>query len=227
MDKRSISNLPKGLRILLRRPRLVAALVFGIAVAWALPAHPALTAPSRWLIGWNAGALLYLILFWHLTQTTDLDGMRRRALHQDEGRLAILTLVVLAAIAVVLAVGSQLAAVKDIHGVPKSLHLGLAAMTVISSWLCTQTLLTLHYAHEFYLARQRHRPDPLLFPGSSDPGYLDFFYFACVIGTSGQTADVSFQGSALRGVGVVHCMLAFFFNATLIALAINIAAGLI
>ena len=35
------------------------------------------------------------------------------------------------------------------------------------------------------------------------------------------------DGSALRGVGTLHCVLAFFFNATLLALSINIAAGLL
>jgi uncharacterized membrane protein len=37
---------------------------------------------------------------------------------------------------------------------------------------------------------------------------------------------VVFNGGALRGVGTLHCVLAFFFNAILIALTINIAAGL-
>ena len=67
----------------------------------------------------------------------------------------------------------------------------------------------------------------LIFPGAANPGYRDFIYFAFVIGTSGQTADVSFNGSTLRGVGTLHCVLAFFFNATLLALTINIASGLL
>ena len=62
-------------------------------------------------------------------------------------------------------------------------------------------------------------------PGNNSDG--DFFYFACVIGTSGQTADVAFATSALRRVGTLHCVLAFFFNTTLLALTINVAAGLI
>jgi uncharacterized membrane protein len=66
----------------------------------------------------------------------------------------------------------------------------------------------------------------LTFPGTKDPDYLDFFYFSCVIGTSGQTADVAFNGSALRAVGTLHCILVFFFNTTVLALTINIAAGL-
>jgi hypothetical protein len=59
-----------------------------------------------------------------------------------------------------------------------------------------------------------------------DCRYLDFVYFSCVIGTSGQTADISFYGSALRATGLLHCVLAFFFNTAIFALAINIAAGL-
>jgi uncharacterized membrane protein len=225
--RRSGSRWPRWIRMWLARPRLTSSLLVGLLVPLLLPAIAAIHAPSRVLIGWNAGALLYLGLAGQMMRTTSAEDMRRNALRQDDGRVAILVLVVLAAIAVVMAVGSQLATVKDMHGLLKSVHLGLAALTVLTSWLCTQTLLALHYAHDFYLHRMRHHSDPLLFPGTEDPGYLDFFYFACVIGTSGQTADVSFQGSALRRVGVLHCVLAFFFNATLIALAINIAAGLL
>ena len=102
----------------------------------------------------------------------------------------------------------------------------LVVLTVLSSWLFTQTMLALNYAHDFYTARRSGQPDPLLFPGTNEPGYGDFIYFACVIGTSGQTADVAFNGAALRPVGPLHCILAFFFNTTVLALTVNIAAGL-
>ena len=45
--------------------------------------------------------------------------------------------------------------------------------------------------------------------------------------TSAQTADISFQGSALRPVGTLHCVVAFFFNASLLALSINVVAGVL
>jgi uncharacterized membrane protein len=44
---------------------------------------------------------------------------------------------------------------------------------------------------------------------------------------AGQTADVSFTSRSMRRTGTVHCVLAFFFNATLLALTINIASGLL
>jgi uncharacterized membrane protein len=128
---------------------------------------------------------------------------------------------------VLVAVGTQLVQVKSLEGSERDWHLVLAGLTVVTSWLFTQVLFALHYAHDFYMARHRGQADPLAFPGTRDPGYGDFFYFACVIGTSGQTADVSFTGRAMRPVGTLHCVLAFFFNATLLALSINVAAGLL
>ena len=113
------------------------------------------------------------------------------------------------------------------HGMLRSAHVALAVMTIISSWLFIQVMFALHYAHDFYVAKERSNSGGLEFPGSASPDYSDFLYFACVIGTSGQTADVSFISKAMRKVGLIHCVLAFFFNTTLLALTINIASGLI
>jgi uncharacterized membrane protein len=48
-----------------------------------------------------------------------------------------------------------------------------------------------------------------------------------VIGTSAQTADVSFTGKQMRRLGTVHCVLSFVFNTSILALCINIGAGLV
>lgn len=215
------------LRGLLARPRLLIAVASGAAAYALMPLVAAVHTEARLLLAWNFSALLYLALAAHMVWRCDEARMRQRALRQDDGSFAILILVVLASAAVLLAAGSQLAAVKELDGMARIRHIGLAALTVVTAWLFTQTLFMLHYAHDFYMARHRHQPDPLVFPGTANPGYGDFFYFACVIGTSGQTADVCFQGSQLRGVGTMHCVLSFFFNASLIALSINIAAGLL
>ena len=67
----------------------------------------------------------------------------------------------------------------------------------------------------------------LLFPSLKTPDYIDFLYFSCVIGTSAQTADVNITGQSMRKVALVHSVLAFFFNTVLLALLVNVAAGLI
>jgi uncharacterized membrane protein len=224
MKKVSPLRLLRGLRA---RPRLVVAVGVGVAVYLAGRTLLAERTAAITLIAWNTGALLYLLLAWHGMGTTGVQGIRQRAPGQDEGRIAILVLVVLAALAVLLAVGTQLAQVKQLHGRERVAHVSLVALTVLTSWLFTQVLFALHYAHDFYIARIRGAQDPLVFPGTRDPGYSDFFHFACVIGTAAQTADVSFNGPALRPVGTLHCIVAFFFNAALLALTINLAAGLL
>jgi uncharacterized membrane protein len=88
-------------------------------------------------------------------------------------------------------------------------------------------MFALHYAHDYYATQVRGGHGGLEFPGGQAPDYGDFLYFACVIGTSAQTADVSFSSRTMRRTGLVHCVLAFFFNTTLLALTINIASGLL
>ncbi len=209
--------------ILGARPRLWSSAALGVAVYLLLPSALAHQAATRALLAWNACAWVYLGLALHMVLRSDQRQMQRRAARQSEGRVLALTMVVVSAVAVLIAVGTQLSNVKDLPAAAKTPHILLAACTVLSSWLFTQVLLALTYAHDFYLVRAAGRPAPLNFPGTAEPGYGDFFYFACVIGTSGQTADVDFNGRELRPVGTLHCILAFFFNTTLLALTINIA----
>lgn len=173
------------------------------------------------------GACLYLLLAARMMFWSSHERMRTRALQQDEGRMVILGLVVTAAIVTLGAIVAELSVAKDMHGSERIAHVGLAALTILSSWAFTQVMFALHYAHDYYAAEARGNPVGLEFPGGHAPDYGDFLYFACVIGTSGQTADVSFTNRTMRRTGLVHCVLAFFFNTTLLALTINIASGLI
>ena len=207
---------PRWWWVMLRsRPRLWWSVLVGTLTFVWMPAGWTHHLETRLLLAWNAGALLYLALAAVLFHRSDVDRIRRRALQQYEGRFVVLSLVVLASAAVLVAIGSQL-------GVAKT----MAGLTVVTSWLFTQSLFAMHYAHEFYVTRQHEHRDVLQFPGTSDPDYGDFMYFACVIGTSGQTADVAITDSKLRRIGTLHCVLAFLFNTTMLALTINVAAGL-
>ena len=230
MDARysSHASRPRWQRLLLARPRLLSSSVIGLAVALALPQDWVLHDITRAIIGWNVGAVLYLALATHMMFWSSHARMRTRALQEDEGRILVLTLVVIAAVVSLGAIVGQLSVAKDLHGTLRYAHIGLAAMTIVTSWAFTQVMFALHYAHDYYAALGRGLDSGGLdFPGSHAPEYGDFLYFASVIGTSGQTADVSFTSRTMRRTGLVHCVLAFFFNTTLLALTINIASGLI
>jgi len=172
------------------------------------------------------GAILYLLLAVKMMFWSSHERMRTRALQHDEGRTVVLLLVVTAALMCIGAIVAELAVVKDLHGTVRYAHIVLAALTILTSWAFTQTMFAIHYAHDYYVTALHGEHGGLEFPGGQPPDYGDFLYFACVIGTSGQTADVSFTNRKMRRIGTVHCVLAFFFNTTLVALTINIASGL-
>jgi len=208
------------------RPRLFIVLVIGVLVAWLMPTSIAAQSVSRWLIAWNVGAWLYVVLAAEMMIRSSREHMRHRAQLQDDGKYAILALTVIAAIASLVAIAFELAVVKDLHGWTRGAHIALAGLTVLSSWSFIQVMFTLHYAHDYYAAACHGRKPGLAFPDDPEPDYGDFFYFSAVIGTSGQTADVSFVTKPMRRIGSVHCILAYLFNTTVLALLINIGASL-
>lgn len=214
------------LRLMRARPRLFIAIACALSTAGLLPSALVHRPVTRWLIAWNVGTLLYVLLAAVMMSRSSEHRMRSRALLQDDGQRALLVLVAVASVACLAAIAGQLAAVKDLSGPIKALHVGLAGLTVLASWAFIQVMFTLHYAHDHYAALARGEPAPLQFPDGEAPTYGDFFYFAAVIGTSGQTADVSFVSKSLRRVGTLHCILAYLFNTTVLALLVNIGAGL-
>ncbi len=208
------------------RPRLFLSIAVALAVGLALPDALALHAVTRCLIAWNAGAILYVALAAVMMTRSTSQKMRYRAQIQDDGQLAILVLASLAAVASLAALAGEVAVSKDSHGLLKAAHIALGGCTVLASWAFIQIMFALHYAHDYYAAACHGRSPGLRFPDDDAPDYGDFFYFAAIIGTSGQTADVSFVTKPMRRIGSLHCILAYLFNTTVLALLINIAAGL-
>lgn len=215
------------LRLARARPRLFIAAAVALVVAAFLP-HDVVGHPTtRFLVAWNVGTCLYVLLAAVMMIRSTHHRMRFRARLQDDGQMVILLLVVVSGIASLVAIAGQLSNVKDMHGALKSAHVALAGLTVVSSWAFIQVMFALHYAHDYYAALAHGEAPGLQFPNDDLPDYGDFFYFAAVIGTSGQTADVSFTTKAMRRIGSVHCILAYLFNTTVLALLINIGASML
>ena len=217
--------LGKLLRLVRARPRLATATVLGLLAALLLPGS--WSGPSRALVAWDLGTGLYLVLTLTLMLRGNVESMRRRARQQDDGAAAVLGFTVAAAMASLAAIVLELVGVKNHPPRIQTLHLVLAGVTIFLSWCFVHTTFALHYAHEFYMDRGREGVACLEFPGGGHPDYLDFLYFSFVIGTTSQTADVSIRSRSLRRLALLHGIIAFLFNTTLVALSVNIAAGLI
>ncbi len=215
-------RLPYVLRIIRTRPRLATSTVFGIAIAVALPSTWWLS--TRVLLAWNGGVLLYLALVYIMFARSGSGHIRTRALGQDEGRVAMLVLTVLAATASLGAILAELGSTQG--GGRGGTQLALAASTIVLSWIFIQTMFTLHYAHDYYGTRA-DRKSGLNFPGEDAPDYWDFLYFSLVIGMTSQVSDVAVASRSLRHSVSAHGVVSFFFNVALLALMVNIAASAI
>jgi uncharacterized membrane protein len=201
-------------------PRLLVALVVGVVAACVSGAEGL---SMRLLIGWNAMAWLYMILIWLVMLRSDEGLVKQRAEVEDEGAYLVLATICVAAAASLVAIVLELSArsVDD-----KILRYGFTVLTLVGSWLLIGTVFTLHYARMFYNADKDARP--LHFPDNEeDPHYWDFLYFSFTIAVAAQTSDVSVSTRQMRMVVLAQSVISYFFNAAVLGLSINIAAGLI
>jgi len=207
------------------RPRLALATTLGCVLWFLLPTS--LREATRLLIAWDVTTGLYLALVTFMISQSDTSKIRARAAAQDEGRCAILILTIVTAVASLAAIVAELSNAKELQGVLRDEHITLAAITVFLSWTFMQTMFALHYAHEFYMEEDGKAVEGLEFPGKlHTPDYWDFIYYSFVIGTACATADINITSSAMRKTTTLHCVIAFFFNTTILALTINIGASL-
>jgi uncharacterized membrane protein len=211
-------------------PRLFGAAVVGILLYllyWLLSDWAGLG--SGFLIAFDGGALTFLTAVWVMMVRATPDSMRRRAETEDEGRYTVLTFGTAAASAVLLAIVLELQSGKN--AASPSPHIVLAAATILLSWFFMNTIFALHYAHGYYGnadPSSEYQPiGGLVFPGQPKPDYWDFMYFSFVVGMTFQVSDVQIEDHSLRRVVLAHSVLAFFFNVVVLALTINIVAGLI
>jgi uncharacterized membrane protein len=216
------------------RPRMTLAIAVGIVMAAAL--HVFSPHELRWstraILSWDSAALTFILLMVWMMCDCGIDRIQARATAQDEGQGLTLTLSVIAAVTSVLAIAAELSLAKADHGFVKPLRVGLAFATIAISWFFIHLIFALHYAHEYYAPETcpdtggRLDRGGLGFPGGEPPDYWDFVHFAVIIGVACQTADISFTAKTLRRIGTLHGVLSFVFNTVVLALTINLLAGL-
>jgi uncharacterized membrane protein len=211
-------------QIVRNRPRLLIAAAIGTATTFLLPLP--VGPVGRALVGWNVTVWLYLLLVGILMVRATHTRVRRIAEQEDRSAVFVLAFMSLAAVVSVAAIVLELSTTKDLDSGRRTFHYALTASTVLGSWFLVGMLFTLHYARIFYQSPVEERA--LRFPdGEEEPNYWEFLYFSFTIAVAAQTSDVSILSRALRKTALAQSVLSFFFNAAIIGIAINIAAGLI
>jgi uncharacterized membrane protein len=215
-------------RYLRHHKRLALSIMLGILAYVVLPRS--IGEGTRLLVAFDLAAVVFLGAVWIMMARATTADMRRRAQIEDEGRYVVLALSAAAAVAILLAITSQLQEIRDPTSTATALRVTLAAVTILLAWFFMNTIFALHYAHFFYGdsdASAGAEARGLDFPGRADPDYWDFLYFSFVIGMTFQVSDVQIENHRLRRLGLAHGVLAFFFNVVVVALTINIIAGLL
>ena len=206
--------------------RLATAL--GIAIAAFLAQPNWISSHTRVLVSWDLGALVYLGLAWALIARSDAKMTRDHALSQDQSGYVIFLFVVSAACAGIVAIGFIVSTLKGLAFWPKAWHLTLCIAALISSWLLIHTVFAFHYARRYYASHRGGKtPEAggLSFPGQQMPDYLDFAYYSFVVGMTSQVSDITTTTRPMRRLTLVHSILAFIFNISIVAMSINIIAS--
>lgn len=225
----SSTSTPNWLWHLDSQHRLLLSLAV-VAITFLLLPH-SLQLLTRSIIAWNSGVVCLLTLAWSVIVTAHLRQIQKRAQTQDTNRLLVAVLIVSAACTSLLAVVFLLGTVKGLPPEQIGFHVVLSVVAVICSWLLVHTIFSLHYAHYYY--RPGHSTlkegfaEGLDFPQQKQPDYLDFAYFAFVIGMTCQVSDVQITSRLMRRLALLHGMLSFAFNTVILALSINIISQLL
>ena len=203
------------------------ATVAAIAVLFFAPTW--ISGTTRYVSAYDAGALALIVCFWLYGMHADPADTASRAAAEDPGRNAVLVLVLgsvgfgLAAAIVILGRGPHVTNLNE-----RAIIYGVGLFAVIAGWALIHTIFVFRYAHLYYFdsdddgSAQRG----LIFPGTDEPNDYDFAYFSFVIGMTFQVSDVAIKDSGVRRLALIHALVSFAYNTTIVALVINLVSGL-
>jgi uncharacterized membrane protein len=201
------------------RPRwTVAGLIFFLLGAALVVAR--LRPTLALLVAFDAAALSYLVSIAFLFHRSDSHKMRMRARAQAPGRWGVLWSSVLVCSIVLVALAVELGS-ADKNSIQSVL---VACGSLLLSWLFFNVMFSMHYAHDFYNG-PKEGDERLQFPGTKQPDYWDFLYFAVVIGMCFQVSDVQICDQHLRRTVLAQSVIAFFFNVVIVAITVNVVAS--
>jgi uncharacterized membrane protein len=216
----SESWLHRHTRVLRHRPHFsTAAALFLVLLATMLGAGIGLA--RGMLYAFDASALIFLAGVVLMFVRSPAAVIRARVPSQDAGRWGVLWSGVTVSAVAVVSLGIELHAAESGGGI---VQIVLAAASLVLSWCFLNTMFGLDYAHEYYMTA-KNKEKPLAFPGTDEPDYWDFMYFAFVLGMTFQVSDVAIQRKSVRRVALAHGIVAFFFDVFILALSVNVVAG--
>jgi uncharacterized membrane protein len=194
------------------------AAALGVGVVIGVATGPTLGPSTAALVAWVGAAVVFLVSSWAAIWGLDAEDTAWLAAREDGTRpIRDITLLIVS-------VGTLATVVSVIfrahQNPPDRTALGVAA--IAASWLVVNTVFTLRYARLYYSAPR----GGLDFNGDDDPTFRDFAYVAFTIGMTFQVSDTALQKTQIRATALRHALMSFVFNTVILAVTVNIVAGL-
>jgi uncharacterized membrane protein len=205
----------KGIGNWLAPPRFLAFMA-ALAIASPIAAGLLHARTLGFMAGFDLAALIFLLSCLPLLGTRHASEIRGHANANDANRAVLLGITGVVIAVLLVAIGAE-----AMGNNPEPFTKGLIIFTLAMAWLFSNTIYALHYAHIAY-GDERGRCSGLDFPGTPEPDYWDFVYFAFTCGMAFATSDVQVTSKRMRRLVTVHSLAAFAFNIGVLAFTINV-----
>jgi uncharacterized membrane protein len=202
--------------------------IFFASVAFLILRKKELDPRIELMIIWDVFSFILLLTTWIIYFTRPTAQIRQLAKKED-GSLAFVFILILISSFASLFTVMLLIISKEAAKTPVIIYVPVAVAGMLLSWVLVHTTYTTHYTRMYYRGGESDYQNcarGLDFPSEHEPDYLDFAYFAFVIGMTFQVSDVQITSSRMRRVALLHSLISFGLNTFVVALTINLIAGL-
>jgi uncharacterized membrane protein len=186
------------------------ALVVGNAVGWRFA-----------IAGWAVAAGIYVVWTRAILGGMNPEQTRRYATREDPTRTITELITMSASIASLGGVGYVVAAGSG-TGTAALAAAVVGILTVAASWFVVHTMFTVHYARLYYSGE----PGGINFHDPEPPRFRDFAYVAYTVGMTYQVSDTEIGLTSIRATVLRHALLSYLLGAVVLAVTINLIAGL-
>ncbi|HEY4209799.1 MAG TPA: DUF1345 domain-containing protein [Puia sp.] len=183
---------------------------------------------TRTMVGWDIFSLCEIAVSIAIFCAVCPKQLRVLASREDASRPVVFMIVIVAILA---SLGGVLLLLKNQNAwlLNEGLETTIYIAGVSFSWILLHILFTSRYAHLYYgdhATKKNEIAKGLDIPGNESPDYMDFAYFAFVIGMTFQVSDITISSRQIRRVVLLHALLSFIFNTVIVALTINVVVNL-
>lgn len=202
------------------RTRLIVCVAIGLVVSVPL----AVLTPWQVAVlgGWDATALAFIVIVGIGIRNKDSAATEALATREDDSRTAADLILIAASVASLVGVAFALLKAAAASGPAHALITAVAVVSVVLSWASVHAIFTLRYARLYYSSG-----GGIDFHASEHPDYGDFAYVALTIGMTFQVSDTDLNAKSIRMAALRHALLSYLFGVVVVAMTINVVAGLL